>query len=171
MELHGTKSCRCWKRHARSDPDDADTWARTRQNTIASTTIKGAEAFARRALEIDPENSDAMLTMGYLLLHRKRDARSEGARTHRAAYQSSLHEGAVRLARRLGARQKPAARPAVALQLFFGGGSMARTGRAVDRRLPRLPRTVIAPMSVNRSEGILFAILLARLLHHPTDQA
>ncbi|WP_116807592.1 tetratricopeptide repeat protein [Steroidobacter cummioxidans] len=107
------------------DPDDAATWAALAEHHREQRDFKQAEALARRALEIDPENSDALLTMGFLLLARNE---TQEAREHALIVlrNNSLHEGAIALLAAVKARQSPLLGLWWRFNSFFGGGSMTR---------------------------------------------
>jgi tetratricopeptide (TPR) repeat protein len=107
------------------DPNDADTWAALAEHQRDRRDFKQAEALARRALEIEPENTDALLTMGYLLLHRNE---TQEAREHALLVlrNNSLHEGAIGLLAAVKARQSPLLGLWWRFNSFFGGGSMSR---------------------------------------------
>jgi tetratricopeptide (TPR) repeat protein len=108
-----------------SAPDDADTWAALAEHQRDQRDFKQAEALARRALEIDPENADALLTMGYLLLARNE---TQEAKEHALIVlrNNALHEGAIHLLGAIKARQSPLLGLWWRFNSFFGGGSMAR---------------------------------------------
>jgi len=107
------------------DPNDADTWAALAEHHRDQRDFKRAEALARRALEIEPENTDALLTMGYLLLHRNE---TQEAKEHALLVlrNNSLHEGAIGLLAAVKARQSPLLGLWWRFNSFFGGGSMTR---------------------------------------------
>lgn len=108
-----------------ADPNDAETWAALAECHRDARNFRQAEELARRALEIDPENSDALLTMGHLLLARNEVA---DAREHALLVLSNnaLHEGAIHLLGAVKARQSPLLGVWWRFNAFFGGGSMTR---------------------------------------------
>ena len=108
-----------------SDPDDADTWAALAEHSRDQRDFKQAESFARRALEIEPENADALLTMGYLLLERNE---TQEAREHAllVLQNNAVHEGAIQLLGAVKARQSLLLGLWWRFNSFFGGGSMTR---------------------------------------------
>lgn len=108
-----------------ADPDDADTWAALAEHHRDQRDFKQAEALARRALEIDPENVDALLTMGHLLLARNE---TQEAKEHALVVlrTNALHQGAIHLLGAVKARQSPLLGLWWRFNSFFGGGSMAR---------------------------------------------
>lgn len=106
-------------------PDDADTWAALAEHYRDQRDFKQAESLARRALEIDPENADALLTMGYLLLAR---GETQEAREHALIVlrNNAVHRGAIQLLGAVKARQSPLLGLWWRFNSFFGGGSMGR---------------------------------------------
>lgn len=108
-----------------ADPNDADTWAALAEHHRDARDFKKAEALARHALEIDPENADALLTMGYVLLARNE---TQEAREHALSVlrNNALHQGAIHLLGAVKARQSPLLGVWWRFNSFFGGGSMAR---------------------------------------------
>ena len=60
-------------------PDDPDTWAALAAHYRSTRDFVRADELARRGLTIDPENAEALLVMGDVLLHRGDTA---GAREH-----------------------------------------------------------------------------------------
>ena len=84
-----------------------------------------ADEFTRRALEIDPENADALLTMGYLLLRR---GDTESAREHALLVLrgNANNEGAIALLTAVKARRNPFLGIWWRFNSFFGAGSLTR---------------------------------------------
>jgi tetratricopeptide (TPR) repeat protein len=108
-----------------ADPDDAETWAALAEHHRDERDFKQAELLARRALEIDPENADALVTMGYLLLARNE---TEEAKEHALIIlrNNALHQGAIHLLGAVKARQSPLLGLWWRFNSFFSGGSMTR---------------------------------------------
>ena len=107
------------------DPNDADTWAALAEYHRDQRDFKQAEALARRALEIEPENTEALLTMGYLLLNSNE---TQESREHALLVlrNNSLHEGAIGLLAAVKARQSPLLGLWWRFNSFFCGGSLSR---------------------------------------------
>jgi tetratricopeptide (TPR) repeat protein len=108
-----------------ANPDDADTWAALAEYYRDARDFKRAEELARTALERDPENASALLTMGYLLLARNQTA---AAREHALLVlrNNARHTGAIHLLGAVKAQQSPLLGVWWRFNSFFGGGSMAR---------------------------------------------
>ncbi|HEY0683408.1 MAG TPA: tetratricopeptide repeat protein [Steroidobacter sp.] len=108
-----------------AEPDDADTWAALAEHHRDARDFKQAEVLALRALEIDPENADALLTMGYLLLAR---GETQDAKEHALIVlrNNAVHAGAIQLLGAVKARQSPLLGLWWRFNSFFGGGSMTR---------------------------------------------
>jgi hypothetical protein len=112
---------------ANDDTDDGRTrrcrYSRRRATSIRATRTIGR--LARRALELEPENTDALLTMGHLLLQR---GRTEEAREHAllVLHDNASHEGAIVLLAAVKARRSVFLGLWWRFNSFFGAGSLAR---------------------------------------------
>jgi len=107
------------------DPDDPETWAALGDHHRDQRDFKQAEVCARRALEIEPENANALLTMGYLLLARNE---TQEAKEHALVVLrgNALHPGAIQLLGAVKARQSLLLGVWWRFNSFFAGGSMTR---------------------------------------------
>lgn len=108
-----------------ADPDDPETWAALAEHHRDQRDFKQAEELARRALEIEPENASALITMGYLLLARNE---TQEAKEHALIVLrgNALHPGAIHLLGAVKARQSPLLGLWWRFNSFFAGGSMTR---------------------------------------------
>jgi tetratricopeptide (TPR) repeat protein len=106
-------------------PDDADTWAALADHYIHVADFDRADDLARRGLAIDPENKDALLAIGAVLLHR---GDAVGAREHALLVlrQNANDAGAIHLLMAARARQSLLLGLWWRFNSFFGAGSITR---------------------------------------------
>ena len=106
-------------------PDDADTWAALGDYYKSQRDFERAEQFAHEGLRLNPENTEALLVMGEVLLHRGDTA---AAREHALLVlrQNANHEGGVHLLTAVKARESPVLGLWWRFNAFFGGGSIMR---------------------------------------------
>jgi tetratricopeptide (TPR) repeat protein len=106
-------------------PDDADTWAALADYYKSQRDFDRAERFAREGLKLNPENTDALLAMGEVLLQRGDTA---GAREHALLVlrHNANHEGGIHLLSAVKAHESPVLGLWWRFNAFFGGGSIMR---------------------------------------------
>lgn len=106
-------------------PDDAGTWAALADYHKSQRDFDRAEQLAREGLKLNPENTEALLVMGDILLHR---GDTGGAREHALLVlrQNANHEGAIHLLTAVKARESPLLGLWWRFNAFFGGGSITR---------------------------------------------
>ncbi len=106
-------------------PDDADTWAALADYHKSQRDFDRAEQLAREGLKLNPENSDALLVMGEVLLQRGDTA---GAREHALLVlrQNANHQGGIHLLTAVKARESPILGLWWRFNAFFGAGSIMR---------------------------------------------
>lgn len=107
------------------DPDNPTTHAELADHYYGARDFERAEGYARKALEIDAANADALVTMGYLLLRRGEVAE---AREHALIVlrHNASHEGAVQLLGAVKARQSLLLGAWWRFNSLFSGGAMSR---------------------------------------------
>ena len=106
-------------------PDDPECWATIAEHHLQLREFERAEAAARRALELDPQNADALLAMGHILL---RSGQVADAREHALLVlrENPLHAGGITLLSAVKARQSPFLGLWWRFNSFFSTGSAAR---------------------------------------------
>jgi tetratricopeptide (TPR) repeat protein len=106
-------------------PDDPDTWAALADYHRAQRDFERAAQLATEGLKLNPENVDALLVMGEVLLQRGDTA---GAREHALLVlrQNANHEGAIQLLTAVKARESVLLGLWWRFNAFFGAGSITR---------------------------------------------